>query len=159
MAKLGLRLNFQGRAPTQYIGYDFDSMVLAGNKPIAIDENGVYEVLTGDTDNGVNIDAHLDLPETNLKTSYNKRLRSLFLGCRADGDLFISISDDEENEKTYQVSPTKVGKQHTSKVNCGRKWHKGCYYSIRIGNIGGAYFDIDYMQILPIMLPRRPGKF
>lgn len=159
MAKLGLRLNFQGKAPTQYVGYEFSSMGMLGGTPIAIDENGIYEVFTGDTDNGSKIDAHFDLPETNLQTSLNKRLRSLFLGCHADGNLFVSISDDEENEATYQVRPMKIGKQHTTKVNCGRNWHKGCYYSIRIGNVDGAYFDIDYFQILSIMLARKPGKF
>ena len=159
MGNLGLRLNFRGKAPAQYENFDFESMAHLGDRPVGIDENGIYELFAGDTDNGENIEAYFDLPQTNLQTSYNKRLRSIFLGCRADGDLFITIKDDGENEHTYQVHPTKVGKQHTSKLPCGRKFHKGCYFSIRIGNVNGAYFDIDYMQILPIMLPRQPGKF
>jgi len=159
MGNLALRLNFEGKAPTQYENYSFESMAFLGDRPIGIDENGIYELFAGDSDNGENIEAYFNLPQSNLRSSYNKRLRSIYLGCRADGDLLVTIRDDDENEHTYQMHPTKVGKQHTSKLPCGRNFHKGCYYSVRIGNVNGSYFDIDYMQIVPIMLARQPGGF
>lgn len=159
MAKLGLRMNMQNKALTQYMNWEFDSAAMVHGMPIGIGEDGIFQLWTGDSDDGQEIEARMDLPETDLGTSLNKRLRSIFLGCRADGDLRIRIVDDEEAQAVYNLTPFKDGKQHVLKIYAGRKYNKGCYYTFSLENVDGADFSIDFIDILPILLNRRPGGF
>jgi hypothetical protein len=159
MAKLGLRANLLTKGLTQYQAYGFDSMVDFNGVPVGIGPDGTYRLFTGDTDDGAQIDARFDLPESDLGTTRNKRLRSIFLGCRATGELKITVSDDEDYSHSYVAAPRKLDKQSILKVPCGRNFNKGCYYQLRVENVDGADFDIDYIEVLPVYLTRKPGGF
>mgnify|MGYP006280751277 CR=1 FL=1 len=159
MAGLGLKINLRNRALSQYMNWDFDSMTMFNGKAVGVGPGGVFELWQGDTDNGEDIDARMDLPETDLGTSCNKRLRSLFLGCRADGALRVTVIDDEEKEAVYTAYPLRSNRQGVIKVSAGRNHNKGCYFTLRIENVDGSDFDLDFIDVMPIILNQRPGRF
>jgi len=159
MAKLGLRMNLRNQGLSQYQGYDFDSMLEFNGKPLGFGPGGIYQLFTGDNDNGKLIQAMFDLPLTNMGTSRNKWLRSLYLSLSANGKVRITVTDDEHNSHSYLAVPQRVDKQHTVRINGGRNFNKGCFYSYRVENVEGSDFDIDTMQVVPVMSNRNTGKF
>ncbi len=159
MAKLGLRLNLANRAPSQYRGYDFDSIAHIGDMPIAISEDGIFEAFTGDTDDGEQIGWQFELPRSDMNSTRNKRIRSMYLGGRFNGEVDIPVTDDEESQHTYRANPLKTNKQHVVKVNGGRNFNKGCYYTFAFQDVQGSKMILDFFEIVPMILQRNTGGF
>ena len=157
--QFGLRMNQRNQAVTQYLGYEFESMAVWNGRPIAIDENGIYEIFSGHTDNGEPIEAQLDLPQMNLGTLALKRIRAVLVGARIDGALEVAVEDDDRQFRHYYATPFLKGNQHLVRVNCGRNYHKGCYYTIGIRNVDGSDFVLDIIQAVPIVLSRKPVRW
>jgi len=159
MAKLGLRANMLNKALSQYEGYNLDSMAVFNGKSVGINEDGIYELFTGDTDNGEQIYSRFDLPQTNLGTSRNKRMRAIYVGGQASQGLKITAKDDEHYEASYEMKPVRQRDQGVMKTTAGRNNNKGCYFTFRIENLSGGDFSIDYIEVLPVLLTRRPSNF
>lgn len=159
MGKLGLRLNLTNKAPSQYRGYDFDSIAHLGDTAVAISEDGIFEVFKGSADDGEDIGWQFEIPRTDLGSTRNKRLRSMYLGGRFDGPVEILAADDEENQTTYRADPLKTGKQHIVKVPGGRNFNKGCYYTFAFQDVSGSKMTLDFFEIVPMILQRNTGGF
>lgn len=156
MAKLGLNFNTVSKALTQYQGYDFDDMTMFGDIPIGINNNGIFELFKGGVDNLYNIEATIELPRNSFQTSRNKRLRKMYIAGQLNNTLQIKVMDDQENVTFYNAVPSKPGKQHITLVACGRNYNKGIYYTIQLSNINGNYFNLDFIQLLIVMINRKP---
>lgn len=159
MAKLGLRLNLRNQGLSQYQGYEFDSMVEFNGKPLGFGPSGIHQLFTGDNDNGKAIQAIFDLPTTEMKTTRNKWIRSIYLSMSGNGKIRVTVTDDEHYSHSYLAVVRLVDKQHVVKIKGGRNWNKGCFYSFRFENVEGSDFDIDSMQVVPVVSNRQPGKF
>jgi len=152
--KLTLAVNLSNTAVTQYCDYNFNSFCEIAGKYYGSNESGIFE-LTGDDDAGTNIDAFFDLILSDFGISNMKRIRSIYVGGEANGGLTLTIKDDEDNSRLYTLNLTSGNKQSSGKVAVGRDGI-GRYYQIRIDNIGGAYFAIDSIEVLAIILGRKP---
>ena len=157
--QFGLRVNQRNQAVTQYTGYEFNSMAVWGDRPIAIDENGIYELFTGDTDNGREIDARVDFPQLQLGTLKLKRIRAVVVGARVDGTIRVAVEDDDKAKRRYYTPSFLPGNQQLLRTTCGRNFHKGCYYTIGVENVQGSDFHLDLVQAEPIYLARKPARF
>lgn len=159
MAKLGLRMNTRNQGVSQYINYDFDSIVEFNGQVIGFNSNGIHQLFAGNDDNGAKIYARFDLPLTNMGTMRNKWLRAVYLSLSADGKIQVTAKDDEHFEHTYEAIPLKLNKQHIVRVTGGRNFNKGSHYSFSIENVDGSDFDIDTIQAVPMKGYKQPGKF
>ncbi|MEF8943686.1 MAG: hypothetical protein V5B78_12940 [Desulfohalobiaceae bacterium] len=158
--QFGLRMNQRNQAVTQYLGYEFESMAVWNGRSIAIDENGIYEIFSGHTDNGEPIEAQLDLPQMNLGTLALKRIRAVLVGARIDGALEVAVEDDDRKTRHYYMTPfLKNNEQQLLRVTAGRNYHKGSYYTIGIRNVDGSDFMLDIIQAIPIVLSRKPVRW
>lgn len=154
--KLILNINLSNMAITQFCNYNFNSFCKIGDKYFGASENGIFE-LAGDSDNGTDIDAFFELIVSDFGISNVKRLRSLFIGYEAKGDLIVTVKDNEDNARTYTLSYISSGydRQTGGKVSIGRDG-AGRYWQIRIDNTSGKYFAVDSIEVLAVILGRKP---
>jgi hypothetical protein len=131
-------------ATTQYINYDFNSMVRFGNKYLGACDDGIFE-LDGDTDSGDYIGAYFEPITTDFGISNPKKVRFIFLGYEAEGDLLITLSADEGDEQSYTVDSQKTGQQRR-RVTTNRNM-RGRYITPKISNTLGCDFGFDSMDI------------
>jgi len=137
-------------ASSQYLNYNFSSMVKFGNRYYGGNSDGLFELETGDLDNDSNIEAYFKLITTDFGVSNLKRMRSIFVRGVSDGKLLFTVEDDEENERTYpldNVKATATGQ----KVPIGRDG-KGVYWSVKVSNYEGSNFSINSMDALMLFL-------
>ncbi len=153
---LGLCMQLRRVAVSQFANYNFNSMCRFGGSYIGANENGIFVLDSGDTDNTENIEAFFELLTSDWGIIKEKNIRSIFLGYEADGRLILKIKDDDDNEREFTL-PAAVGdnKQVSAKVNPGRDG-KGRYWMLRIENVEGSDFSIDAISALVILLNRRP---
>ena len=141
-------------AATQFCNYDFNSFCKIGDKYYGADDSGIFE-LDGTDDNGTDIDAFFELVLSDFGISNIKKIRSVYVGGEADGKLTLTLKDDEDNSRTYDLRLTSGSKQSSGKVDVGRDG-LGRYWSLRIDNTSGVYFAIDSIELLAIIMGREP---
>ena len=148
LKSLGLSMCLNNLAVSQYCRYNFVS--LCGK--LAAGKDGIFTLDDAEDDAGVTIDSVVELPLTDLGASYQKRLRSIYVGYEAEGSLLLKVSNDDGNEREYTLATTS-NNQHGGKVSIGRDG-KGRYWQLRIENVNGCDFSLDMIEIIPIILRR-----
>ena len=149
---LGLVLNLANQGLSEYCKFNFNSMCKFGGVYLGATDAGIH-TLGGATDNGTDIDAFLKLALSDWDLSNYKKIRKLFFGLEVIGDLLITIEDDDGDLWTYTMEFHRYDRQGANIVK-GRRDKVGVFWSIRIDNIDGCFFAIDYIEALPIMLGR-----
>lgn len=152
--KLTLSINLSNLSIVQWCDYDFNSFCKIGENYYGASEDGIF-LLDGDDDNGTNIDAFFELILSDFGISNMKKIRSIFVGGEANGGLTLTLKDDENNPRPYVLNLTSGNRQSSGKVDVDRDG-LGRYWQARIDNIGGAYFAIDDIEVLAIILGRKP---
>jgi hypothetical protein len=140
----------QPRATTQYINYDFNSMVKFGDKYLGACDDGIFE-LDGDADNGDYIGAYFEPIVTDFGISNPKKVRFVFLGYEAAGDLLVTLAADEGAEQSHTVDSTKTGQQ-ARRIPINRNM-QGRYIATKISNVLGCDFGFDSMDMALIVMP------
>ena len=154
MNKFALNVNLSNMAVTQFCNYNFNSFCKIGDKYFGANDSGIFE-LDGTDDNSTDIDAFFELIVSDFGISNIKKIRSVFVGGEADGKLTLTLKDDEDNSRTYNLRLTSGSKQSSGKVDVGRDG-LGRYWQIRIDNTSGVYFAIDSIELLAIIMGREP---
>jgi hypothetical protein len=154
MSKAVININLSNLAVTQFCNYDFNSFCQIGNSYYGASDTGIFE-LTGDDDNQVNIDAFFELIVSDFGISNMKRIRSIYVGGEANGGLTLTLKDNENNSRIYTLNLTSNSKQSSAKVPVDRSG-LGRYWQVRIDNIAGVYFAIDLIEVLAVILGRKP---
>lgn len=154
--KLVLSVNLLTLSVTQYCNYDFNSFCRIGDKDYGASDSGIFE-LTGNDDAGADIDAFFELAISDFGISNVKRLRSVYVGYEAKDDLLVTIKDNEDNAREYTLSyiDSSYDRQTGGKVSIGRDG-LGRYWGFRIDNTNGCYFAIDSIELLAVILERKP---
>lgn len=154
---LGLCLALERAAPTQYAGYDFNSMAKFGDVYLGAGENGIFVLDSGDRDAGSDIEAFFELATSDWGAAHPKRIRRLYVSYEADGDLMLTVQDDEGRSRNFVLEPSfPDSKQHTSRVAIGRDG-RGTYWMVRIDNLNGSDFSVDRIQVVPVLLGKKPS--
>ena len=154
---LGIALRLNNLAVSQYCRYDFDSMVKCWDIYLGAGEEGLFTLEDADTDDGVEIDAIIEFPTTDFGISHQKRIRSLYVGYETGGDMTLTLSNDEDNERVYTLTPINASnKQHGSKVKVNRDG-KGRYWTVRIENVDGCDFSLNMIEAIITILARKPS--
>lgn len=143
-------------ALTQYSNYNFNSGCEFQGEYLAANSDGIFKLDDGDLDNTTEIDAFAELVMTDLGVVNQKRLRFVYVGYEADGGMRLLIKNDEGNERTYDLVPLGASDaQGSGRLSVGRDG-KGRYWSFRIENTNGCDFSLDHIEVVPIVLVRKP---
>ncbi len=152
--KLTLNMNLSNLAITQFCNYNFNSFCKIGSKYFGASDSGIFE-LSGNNDNGTSIDAFFELLVSDFGISNVKRIRKIYVGYEAKGNLIVTVKDNEDNTRSYTLPYLDYDRQNNSQVNVGRDG-LGKYWQIKISNINGCYFAVDSIDILPVVLGNKP---
>lgn len=139
------------KAPSQYIGWDFNSFANFNGMQLASSlTDGLCQVCCGDDDNETNIDAYFSPIKTDLGIKNPKKLRYVYFGFKSDEDMILEVFADGGAVRSYSIPANSEGQQRT-RVTIARN-QKGRYWNFKLKNANGFDFDMDNIQVLPITL-------
>ena len=154
---LGLSICLNNLAVSQYCNHKFDSIVKFGERYIGAGQDGIATLDDAETDGGAVIDSVIELPLTDFGISHQKRLRSIYIGYETEGSLKLTVTNDEGNVREYTLTALTAGNiQHGGKVSINRDG-KGRYWKLKIENVNGCDFSIDMIEVIPVILGRKPS--
>lgn len=146
-------INFNG-ATTQYLNFDYNSIVKFNNSFFCANELGLYKLDGGsnifpenNTSNEI-IESYFEPMTFDFDLSEQKRLRAVYIGYEANGDLTLKISTELSAEQSYNI-PTTTNGQCAKKIVIRRSL-KGRYWTFQFFG-KKIYFAIDSIKILPII--------
>jgi hypothetical protein len=152
MITLGIALNTENFAPSQYAGLNFNSLCVFNGEILGAGETGLVE-LTGEDDDGTEIYSLFQIPSTDLGLPKVKKVRSLVISGYTKGNLLITaVADNTEKTEYVVVSSGEIGtnnfKVDLSSIDEGR------FVGLIVENINGADFSIDAMDLLVLPTTR-----
>ena len=135
---------------SEYINYNFTS--ISGD--LACNKTGIYS-LDDDTDSEL-IEAEIKTGLVDFGTSKQKQVPYVYLGLSNEGDMVLkSIVNYKgiKKERWYKLGLSTTATD-TRRVKLG-KGVKSDLWQFSITNVDGADFNIDQMEMLPLVLSRR----
>ena len=153
----GWVMNTEGGLPlSEYDNYLFNSLAQFNNQLYGANDDGLY-VMGGDTDAGAVIPAELKSLLLDFGTSRLKRMRSAYLGYTSTGELVMkvrSVDNGQMSEHWYKACPIVADAPRTSRMLIGQGL-RSRYWQFELVNIDGADFEIDHIEMHPLVTNRR----
>lgn len=145
-------VNTKNLGLTEYLDFDFNSLVKHGDKYFASNEKGVFE-LTGDTDEGFLIKAAIKTAIMDFDSEFQKKVPRIYIGLRNNGDVILKTITNETTERWYNLVANQTG-MGKSRVR-PPKGVRSAYWQFEFVNATGDDFDLKEIQWLPIAKARR----
>lgn len=143
-------------AASEYEQFPFNSFAFAGRRYLAASADGIYE-LTGEDDDGVEIEAYIRTGLLDLGTTALKQVIRAYLGYTSSGKLLLktfTTDGGQKVERWYELTERTADAIREARVKFG-KGVKSRYWQFEIKSLEGSDFSIDQLQVLPLMLSRR----
>jgi hypothetical protein len=143
-------VNTRTNAVTEYMNYDFRSFTKMGDRYIAADEDGLYE-LDGDTDDGASIIAELMSGYLQLNDKKLFGIKGAYVAIRGGGRFYLKLVSGDGREYVYELraQPNLM----TTKVRIG-KGISTTYIAFDLIT-EGQDFDLDSIEFVPMTRGRR----
>ena len=161
MNTIGICLNTENFAPSQYSNFNFNSMCVFNDKVLCAGESGIFEH-SGTSDNSTVITSYFQLPSSNFDTSQQKKFRKLYLSGYISGEMAVTVITDEDTASVvYTGSMTADNVTYEVPLNYT---DNGEFVGVKIANVNGADFSIDSIQaamvvtIIPGKTSKRVGR-
>jgi hypothetical protein len=149
---LGYILNTENTGVTQYQDYPFNSLARHGDSYLGAGSMGICR-LDGDTDAGAQIAARLRTGVTDFDSPLRKKIHRAYLVLTASGQILFKTVNDEEVEDWYRLTP-RSGPKHNERVKLGRGV-KSAYWQFEVSNVEGSDFELESLEVVPIILSGR----
>lgn len=147
----------RGQPLSEYTNYNFNSLAYYRDQLYGANDEGLY-TMSGATDAGTNITAHMASMMLDFGTSRQKRLRSAYLGYTSEGQLVLkvrAVDDGQLTEHWYQAAPVDVADApREGYVRIGQGL-RSRYWQFELSNVDGGDFEIDQLELYPLFLNRR----
>lgn len=150
-------------AQGEYTNYPFNSLAVIGGVALGCVATGVF-ALSGGTDAGTAIDAVVTSGVSDFSDEKNsapalqqKRVDSCYFNARVTVEgLAARAIVDEQTDRVYSVSmpPSKAQGLSPIRVKMG-KGLQGRNWQFGIENISGGDFELERMDVVPVILSRR----
>lgn len=145
-------LNLESGAATEYTNYQFNSFANFNGETYAATSAGLYK-LGGNTDAGSAIAASFKTGLTDFGSSHKKQIIRGWVNLRNDGSMLLKASNGEQLEASYRITTTST-RIHPDRFKLGRGL-KNVYWQFEMENVSGADFEIDRLEVIPLMLQRK----
>ena len=153
---VGWAMNSAHFGVTKYVNYGFNSFANYSGVSLGANASGIFE-LTGTSDNGTDIDARIKFGITDFNIPAQKRVHEAFLGIRNDGSMILKTYINENTERWYELRQIDEG-IHTTRIKLGGRGVKSNYWQFELLNKDGADFELDNIQMTPIVLTRKTKR-
>lgn len=145
-------INSKTKGISEYTNYNFNSM----SDSLGATSTGIYS-LTGNDDTGTNIDAYIKTGLIDFGTSLEKQVPYAYIGLNKSGRLMLKTDvtyRGQRKERWYEITPRTVNAPDNVRIKTGRGV-KARYWQFELVNIDGSDFEIDSLEMLPLILKRR----
>lgn len=154
----GWAMNTDLWAVTQHSNQRFDSILSFKGFHYAAGPGGIVQI-TGDTDDGEDIDAHIRTFLTDFGTHKFKRAPDIFVGLATDGRMLVKARTRDPNtgvltEDWYELVTKQGAGEAQGRAKVGRGL-KSTWWGMTLQNIDGADFRLDEIAWRMIVLDRR----
>ena len=142
-----VRTNLTNNASTQYRNHDFNSFAEVNGKILAANENGIFEINSGDTDHGTQIDGYFIPGDRDFESNTRKRIRSLYISGCFYGNISVLLEGDRNGIAIgpYTMFRETEGLQ-TRRIDIGRGFEfSTCKF--KFSNVGGGAFTINSVVV------------
>lgn len=135
-------MNTESSATSWYDNYDFESIAQIQDKVLAVGPDGLYQ-LTGDDDQGDQIDAEITSGFMDFGTSNQKHVDAVYFGYTSAGKLSVTAETQGSGHQpyTYYMEKTSAAAPENGRVEPG-KGLVGRYWRFTIRNVAGAEFAV-----------------
>ena len=140
-------------AVSTFDNFPFNSFACVGGVRLGASSAGVFE-LTGETDNGVPIDAIGTLGISDFGLSFIKGMERVYIGYRSFGDMLLRVTTDERATFDYPLAARVNPGIQSARVPIG-KGLRGRYWQFDLLNVDGCDFDLDMLEVMPAECDRR----
>ena len=156
---LTIALNLTNKAPSQYLDMPFTSVVSFNGKAVFFGPTGVFEE-GGNLDIDQEIDAWIDTPLHDFGRREQKSIEAFSVGYEAAGNLTLTLYGDEDSTHARSFTLTRTTasqvQQDEKQTLKKHKYGKARYWKVRIANVSGCDFSVDYLALAPVIYKRRP---
>lgn len=135
-------MNTESAAVSWYDNFDFESIAQVNGVSFATGPGGIYE-LTGDDDDGDQIDASLRSGFMDFGTQQQKHVDSFYFGYTSDGILraLLSTKDSRHPTSVFNMEEREADAPTNSRIVPG-KGMVGTYWQVEMRNVSGAAFTV-----------------
>ena len=154
----GWVVNTEAAMPvSEYDNYLFNSLAYSPDEMLGCNDQGLY-VLDGDDDDGATIDAEITSLMLDFDTSKLKRMSAAYIGYTSSGQLLLKIRSVDQGEFVEYWYEGRNPNAQTPPGQNRMKIGKGLrsrYWTFELTNIAGSDFELDKVELYPIVLQRR----
>ena len=143
---INMVMNVRNAALTLYTNYSFNSLCHFDGKNLGATATGVYDLDLGDTDAGVSIDWNFKTGYLDLHLKTKKKLREAWLGCKASGDMIVTLTDTDGTAYEYEAKSYEETERGL-RVKFGRGYHRR-YLSMDVQNLDGGNITLDTIRLI-----------
>lgn len=162
MARQSLILNTRNFAGAQFLNHSANSATLFDGKLLFATEDGIFEsggdndgyVTVGDAETPIPINAHAVMPTAGFGYMGQKSPRSMLLGGMFDGQMQVSITDENGVTRDYPTEDMAGVDGTKAALRTDQRSH---YLKVKIANVDGADFSLESADLvfIPGPEPRR----
>ena len=149
-------MNAKTKAITEFTNYQFNSLATFNKKMYGANDAGVFEMI-GDSDNGTPINARLKTFFARVAEGKHSRADSAYLGYKSNGTVQLKVIVSDQGIKkayVYDLVAQPATTLRPGRIKIGRGI-KSVYWAFDLSNTLGADFDLDVLEIRPLVLSRR----
>lgn len=146
-------MNTETLTLTTFSEFGYNTFARAFGRNLGTNAAGLLE-LTGNDDNGLPINATIELPTTDFGTSYLKTIERLYVGYRSQADMALRVVADDDAAAIYTVPVSSEPGLATQRVKVGRGM-SGRYWGFTLNNLDGTDFTLDNIDVKFARLERR----
>lgn len=144
--------NLASGAVGRYQGYEFEGFCRVGMQTYGYKRDGLY-LLGADDDNGQLISALVDFAAENFATTQGKRLSNLYLGLSTDGQVFVRMTDDNDNDVTYLARQRKT--EYRADMQQGKTSR---FWRMRLEIVDATHASLDNVEWVAAATGRRTSS-
>jgi hypothetical protein len=142
MNTIGLLYNTQNLACTQVRNMDFCGLGTVDDNIVAVSDTGIYQLFTGELDNGTIITTKATFGPTDFGVPNLKRARIIDISCRCTGTLSVTVSG-EDGKSFTKTGATKTRLYNPENIRIfGDRNVLSRYLTISVSNPDGCNFEI-----------------
>jgi hypothetical protein len=142
---LNMVMNIENQALTLYTNYPFNSMCKFNGKHLGAMADKIYDLDSGETDNGDIIEWNFRLGYLNLEEKMKKKIKQAWLSYKSSGDLIATILTPDGQSYEYPVEAVDITEGEI-KVVFG-KGIRSKYVALDIKNVDGSSVSFDTLRI------------
>lgn len=138
-------LNLYNNALTEFANYPFNSFCRFDDKNLGATATGIYDLDSGETDNGDQIEWNFRTAYVDLDQKVAKRLRQAWFSYKSTGDLVVTVVQPDGTEYEYELTSYEVTEDGV-RVKFG-KGIKSKYVALDIRNVDGSSITLDVFKL------------